>query len=111
MSVDDLIGTPAPTIHPLQRAFAADKLTPALCIETQPLSHSSADVISEVARLGLTDSTYFFYSSDHGFQLGQFNIPMDKRQVWIWSVMSYTATVPEQQRHLSHTSKGATAFP
>jgi len=27
---------------------------------------------------------YFFYSSDHGFQLGQFNIPMDKRHVYEW---------------------------
>lgn len=32
----------------------------------------------------MSDSTYFFYSSDHGFQLGQFNIPMDKRQVYEW---------------------------
>jgi arylsulfatase A-like enzyme len=77
-----------------------------------------AAVIAEVEALGLSDSTYFFYSSgpaasaplpvlpllaciccgtalvllilrrltrwrvaDHGFQLGQFNIPMDKRQV------------------------------
>merc|ERR1712203_781923 len=28
---------------------------------------------------------YFFYSSDHGFQLGQFNIPMDKRHVYEWN--------------------------
>jgi hypothetical protein len=25
---------------------------------------------------------YFLFSSDHGFQLGQFNIPMDKRHVY-----------------------------
>jgi len=43
-----------------------------------------ADVISTVEELGLLDSTYFFYSSDHGFQLGQFNIPMDKRHVYEW---------------------------
>jgi N-acetylglucosamine-6-sulfatase len=42
------------------------------------------DVIATVEELGLSDSTYFFYSSDHGFQLGQFNIPMDKRQVYEW---------------------------
>merc|ERR1712139_455730 len=42
------------------------------------------DVIKTVDELGLSDSTYFFYSSDHGFQLGQFNIPMDKRQVYEW---------------------------
>jgi N-acetylglucosamine-6-sulfatase len=42
------------------------------------------DVIETVEQLGLSDSTYFFYSSDHGFQLGQYNIPMDKRQVYEW---------------------------
>jgi len=43
-----------------------------------------ADVIQTVDDLGLLDSTYFFYSSDHGFQLGQFNIPMDKRHHYEW---------------------------
>jgi N-acetylglucosamine-6-sulfatase len=42
------------------------------------------DVIGVVDELGLSDSTYFMYSSDHGFQLGQFNIPMDKRHVYEW---------------------------
>lgn len=37
-----------------------------------------------IDELGLTDSTYFFFSSDHGFQLGQFNIPMDKRHAYDW---------------------------
>ena len=41
-------------------------------------------VIDEVEALGLTDNTYFFYTSDHGFQLGQFNIIMDKRNVYDW---------------------------
>jgi len=43
-----------------------------------------ADVIGAVEDLGLADNTYFFYSSDHGFQLGEFNIPMDKRQPYEW---------------------------
>jgi N-acetylglucosamine-6-sulfatase len=43
-----------------------------------------AGVIETVEDLGLMDNTYFFYSSDHGFQLGQFNIPMDKRHVYEW---------------------------
>lgn len=42
------------------------------------------DVIALIEELGLSDSTYFFYSQDHGFQLGQFNIPMDKRHVYEW---------------------------
>eukprot|EP01063_Lacrimia_lanifica_P040243 TRINITY_DN9061_c1_g2_i1.p2 TRINITY_DN9061_c1_g2~~TRINITY_DN9061_c1_g2_i1.p2 ORF type:complete len:548 (+),score=234.18 TRINITY_DN9061_c1_g2_i1:77-1720(+) len=33
-------------------------------------------------KLGITDRTYFFYSSDHGFQLGEFNILIDKRNVY-----------------------------
>jgi len=46
------------------------------------------DVISDTIRLceelGVANNTYFFYSSDHGFQLGEFNILMDKRQVYEW---------------------------
>jgi len=41
-------------------------------------------VIDACTALGVMDNTYFFYSSDHGFQLGQFNIPMDKRQPYDW---------------------------
>jgi len=43
-----------------------------------------SDVIWTVYDLGLLDSTYFFYSTDHGFQLGQFNLLMDKRHVYEW---------------------------
>lgn len=39
-----------------------------------------SDVIGLCDKLGMMDNTYFFYSSDHGFQLGEFNILMDKRQ-------------------------------
>ena len=39
---------------------------------------------SPAKELGQLDRTYFFFSSDHGFQLGQFNIPMDKRHVYEW---------------------------
>ncbi|CAE7221123.1 GNS [Symbiodinium natans] len=41
-----------------------------------------AEVIGKVEELGQLDNTYVFFSSDHGFQLGQFNIPMDKRHVY-----------------------------
>eukprot|EP00039_Didymoeca_costata_P011721 m.165843 g.165843 ORF g.165843 m.165843 type:complete len:551 (+) comp15267_c0_seq3:46-1698(+) len=44
------------------------------------------DVISDVLtlsdELGVTDNTYFIYSSDHGFQLGELNLPYDKRNVY-----------------------------
>eukprot|EP01062_Namystynia_karyoxenos_P056849 TRINITY_DN47774_c0_g1_i1.p1 TRINITY_DN47774_c0_g1~~TRINITY_DN47774_c0_g1_i1.p1 ORF type:complete len:549 (+),score=210.56 TRINITY_DN47774_c0_g1_i1:81-1727(+) len=44
------------------------------------------DVISDVVRLTeelkVLEHTYFFYSSDHGFQLGEFNLPIDKRHVY-----------------------------
>jgi N-acetylglucosamine-6-sulfatase len=43
-----------------------------------------ADVIGTCTKLGIADNTYFFYSSDHGFQLGEFNIAMDKRHVYDW---------------------------
>ena len=42
------------------------------------------DVVEQCEALGIADNTYFFYSSDHGFQLGQFNILMDKRNVYEW---------------------------
>ena len=31
-----------------------------------------------VADAGLLDSTYFLFSSDHGYHLGQFRIPIEK---------------------------------
>ena len=43
-----------------------------------------AEVIGTCEDLGVADNTYFFYSSDHGYQLGEFNIPMDKRHVFDW---------------------------
>ena len=48
------------------------------------------DLIAGVVRLvegelGLAEHTYFVYTSDHGFQLGQFNILMDKRHVYDWN--------------------------
>ena len=40
------------------------------------------DVIAETVQLvedeGLADNTYFLYSSDHGYHLGQFRIPIEK---------------------------------
>ena len=35
-------------------------------------------------KAGVVDRTYFISTSDHGFQLGHFNIPMDKRHVYDW---------------------------
>ena len=43
-----------------------------------------ASVIATCKTLGVHEQTYYFYSSDHGFQLGEFNIPMDKRHVYDW---------------------------
>jgi N-acetylglucosamine-6-sulfatase len=40
------------------------------------------EVVQLVEDLGIADNTYFLYSSDHGFQLGEFNILIDKRQVY-----------------------------
>ncbi|CAE8613901.1 unnamed protein product [Polarella glacialis] len=43
-----------------------------------------ADVFSALETQGVLDNTYIFFSSDHGFQLGQFNILMDKRHTYEW---------------------------
>eukprot|EP00039_Didymoeca_costata_P016148 m.285816 g.285816 ORF g.285816 m.285816 type:complete len:386 (-) comp16343_c0_seq12:1048-2205(-) len=45
-----------------------------------------ADVIQTCKDIGVDDNTYYFYSSDHGFQLGEFNILMDKRHVYEWDI-------------------------
>ena len=34
------------------------------------------DVVTYIEDGGLADKTYFMYSSDHGFQLGEFNLPV-----------------------------------
>ena len=34
-------------------------------------------------RKGVAENTYFIYSSDHGFQLGEFNLLIDKRQMYV----------------------------
>jgi N-acetylglucosamine-6-sulfatase len=39
-------------------------------------------VVSIVETAGLLDSTYFFYTSDHGYNLGQFRLPSGKFQVY-----------------------------
>jgi N-acetylglucosamine-6-sulfatase len=42
------------------------------------------DVYTACEDSGVADRTYFVSTSDHGFQLGQLNIPMDKRHVYDW---------------------------
>ena len=39
------------------------------------------EIFTMVSNAAELDQTYFLYTSDHGFQLGQFNILMDKRPV------------------------------
>ena len=43
-----------------------------------------SDVIDLTVELNIADNTYIFYSSDHGFQLGELNMLMDKRHVYEW---------------------------
>ena len=43
------------------------------------------EVLQTIKQLDLSDNTYVFYTSDHGFQLGQFNLLMDKRHVYDWN--------------------------
>ena len=40
------------------------------------------EVVGEVHAAGVAEHTYFFFSSDHGFQLGEFNLLIDKRQMY-----------------------------
>ena len=42
------------------------------------------DLIESIAETVDFEDTFMFFTSDHGFQLGQFNILMDKRHVYDW---------------------------
>jgi len=44
------------------------------------------DVVEAVHAACDPASTYFFYTSDHGFQLGHLNMLMDKRHAYDWDV-------------------------
>ena len=49
-------------------------------------------VITELKELNVIDNTYIFYTSDHGFQLGEFNMLMDKRHVYDWDTRVHLLT-------------------
>merc|ERR1712087_630531 len=39
-----------------------------------------AGIVSTLEELGLSENTYIFFTSDHGYHLGQFRIPAEKVQ-------------------------------
>jgi hypothetical protein len=65
----------------VQPAFCGCSFTPAA--PPAQVDDLIGDVIATCEELGVADNTFFFYSSDHGFQLGEFNIAMDKRNVYL----------------------------
>uniref|UniRef100_T1JN66 Sulfatase N-terminal domain-containing protein n=1 Tax=Strigamia maritima TaxID=126957 RepID=T1JN66_STRMM len=40
------------------------------------------NMINLLEKKDIINNTYIFYSSDHGYHLGQFSLPMDKRQLY-----------------------------
>eukprot|EP01060_Flectonema_neradi_P017444 TRINITY_DN2432_c0_g1_i4.p1 TRINITY_DN2432_c0_g1~~TRINITY_DN2432_c0_g1_i4.p1 ORF type:complete len:537 (+),score=118.77 TRINITY_DN2432_c0_g1_i4:83-1612(+) len=50
-----------------------------------------ADTHQLCVDLGIVDRTYFIYSSDHGFQLGELNLAMDKRNVYEFDIKIHLA--------------------
>ena len=52
---------------------------------SRPLFFSGA-VYALNKRLGVHDNTFYIYSSDHGFQLGELNLPQDKRNVYEFDI-------------------------
>ena len=44
------------------------------------------DVYALTKRLGVHDNTFYIYSSDHGYQLGELNLPQDKRNVYEFDI-------------------------
>ena len=72
-------------------------LTPAVakCIDStfkdrwrclQSVDDLIAAVVDTVDKAGALGNTYFLYSSDHGYQLGELNLPQDKRNVYEFDV-------------------------
>ena len=49
------------------------------------------DTVQLVQDLGIMDNTYFIYSSDHGYQLGEMNLAMDKRNVYEYDIKIHMA--------------------
>jgi len=45
-----------------------------------------AGVINAVEELGIIDNTYFFYTSDHGYQMGELQLACDKRNIYEFDV-------------------------
>ncbi|ETE59153.1 N-acetylglucosamine-6-sulfatase, partial [Ophiophagus hannah] len=43
-------------------------------------------VLDQLKSLKLLDSTYVFYTSDHGYHTGQFSLPIDKRQLYEFDI-------------------------
>uniref|UniRef100_A0A8D0KLH3 N-acetylglucosamine-6-sulfatase n=1 Tax=Salvator merianae TaxID=96440 RepID=A0A8D0KLH3_SALMN len=43
-------------------------------------------VLNQLKSLDLLDSTYVFYTSDHGYHTGQFSLPIDKRQLYEFDI-------------------------
>ncbi|XP_014667749.1 PREDICTED: N-acetylglucosamine-6-sulfatase-like isoform X2 [Priapulus caudatus] len=44
------------------------------------------DVINVLEKLALLENTYVFFTSDHGYHLGQFSLPFDKRQLYDFDI-------------------------
>uniref|UniRef100_A0A670IUX3 N-acetylglucosamine-6-sulfatase n=1 Tax=Podarcis muralis TaxID=64176 RepID=A0A670IUX3_PODMU len=43
-------------------------------------------IFEKLKTLHLLDSTYVFYTSDHGYHTGQFSLPIDKRQLYEFDI-------------------------
>jgi N-acetylglucosamine-6-sulfatase len=72
---------------------AQSPLTPAVadCIDStfkdrwrtlMSVDDAIGDFVEAVDAAGATNNTYFLFSSDHGYQLGELNLPQDKRNVY-----------------------------
>jgi len=72
-----------------EEAMRSDALYRARHLALLSVDDLVEEVVSELEALGAADNTYFLFTSDHGYQFGQFRMPQGK-----WNVYESNLQIP-----------------